>query len=81
MGVLRVLTGQGDRRVIWDEAAVRTGDPEALAALSEAERIFRDHRAAGATAVRAQPGQPAERIEQFDPTAEQLLLIPRVVGG
>jgi hypothetical protein len=27
------------------------------------------------------PGKPAERIEKFDRTAEQIIMIPRVVGG
>jgi hypothetical protein len=56
-------------------------DPEAVAAVREAERIFAEQRARGATAVRVAPGKPAERIEKFDPQAEQIMMIPRVVGG
>ena len=42
---------------------------------------FEEQRARGATAVRVRPGQPAERIQRFDPNAEEIVMIPRVVGG
>jgi hypothetical protein len=66
---------------MWDQTAVLTGELEAQAAVREAERIFAEQRARGATAVRVRPDRPAERIEKFDPEAEQILMIPRVVGG
>jgi hypothetical protein len=66
---------------MWDQTAVLTGELEAQAAVREAERIFAEQRARGATAVRVRPDRPAERIEKFDPEVEQILMIPRVVGG
>ncbi len=81
MGMLRVMSRRGDDRVTWDEQKVLAGDPEAVAAIKEAERIFAQERAKGATAFRVDPGKPAERIEQFDRTAEQIIMVPRVVGG
>jgi hypothetical protein len=81
MGMLRVLSRRGDDRFKWNPTAVEVGDPEAVAAIKEAERIFEEQRARGATAVRVRPGQPAERIQQFDPNAEEIIMIPRVVGG
>lgn len=81
MGMLRVLSRSGDDQFTWNRAAVEVGDPEALAAVREAERIFEEQRARGATAVRMAPGRPAERIERFDPEAEQIVMVPRVVGG
>ena len=81
MGMLRVMSRRGDDRVTWDEQRVLAGDPEATAAIREAERIFAQERAKGATAFRVETGKPAERIEQFDRTAEQIILVPRVVGG
>ncbi len=81
MGCLRVLSRNGDDSLTWDNVGVEIGDPDALAAVREAERIFAEQRAAGATAVRIDPGKPAERIDQFDPEAEQILMVPRVVGG
>jgi len=79
--MLRVMSRRGDDRVTWDEQKVLAGDPEATAAIREAERIFAQERAKGATAFRVETGKPAERIEQFDRTAEQIILVPRVVGG
>jgi hypothetical protein len=79
--MLRVMSRRGDDRITWDEQKVLAGDPEAAAAIREAERIFSQERVKGATAFRIDPGKPAERIEQFDRTAEQIVLVPRVVGG
>jgi len=79
--MLRVMSRRGDDRVTWDQQRVSSGDPEALAAIREAERIFAQERAKGATAFKVDTGKPVERIEQFDRTAEQILLVPRVVGG
>ena len=81
MGMLRVMSRRGDDRVTWDEQKVLAGDPEATAAVREAERIFTQERAKGATAFRVEPGKPTQRIEQFDSTAEQIVMVPRVVGG
>ena len=81
MGMLRVMSRRGDDRVTWDQQKVSANDSEALAAVREAERIFAQERAKGATAFRIDQGRPAERIERFDRTAEQIVLVPRVVGG
>jgi hypothetical protein len=81
MGMLRVISSRGDDRVQWNEQDAQAGDSLAIAAIREAERIFAVARARGATAFRVEPGKPAERIGQFDPQAEQIILVPRVVGG
>ena len=65
----------------WDERKLHTGDPEALAAVREAERIFEEQRARGATAFKVEPDKPAQRIDTFDRTAEQIIMVPRVAGG
>jgi len=75
------MSRRGDDRVTWDEQKARADDSEAIAAVREAERIFAQERAKGATAFRVEPGKPTHRIEQFDPTAEQIVMVPRVVGG
>lgn len=81
MGMLRVMSRRGDDRVAWDEQRVETGDPEALAAVREAERIFREQRGSGATAFRVESGRTLVRIDEFDKTAEQIVMVPRLVGG
>ena len=81
MGVLRVMSRRGDDRLTWDLRQVEVGDPEAVAAVREAEHIFAEQRAKGATAFKVETGQAPVRIDQFDETAEQIVLVPRVVGG
>jgi hypothetical protein len=81
VGMLRVMSRRGDDRVTWDEQKVLAGDPEAIAAIREAERIFAQERAKGATAFRIETGKPPQRIDQFEATAEQIVMVPRVVGG
>jgi hypothetical protein len=81
MGMLRVMSRRGDERVIWDHRKAGAGDTESAAAVREAERIFNAERTRGATAFKVESGKPVERIEQFDITAEQIVMVPRVVGG
>jgi hypothetical protein len=81
MGMLRIMSRKGDERVAWDLNKVETNDPEATAAIREAERIFNQEKARGATAFKVESGKPVERIETFDRTAEQIVMVPRVVGG
>jgi hypothetical protein len=81
MGMLRIMSRRGDERVVWDNDKAETNDAEAVAAIREAERIFNEERSRGATAFKVESGNPVERIEQFDRTAEQIVMVPRVVGG
>jgi hypothetical protein len=81
MSVLRVLNGSGDTSIRWDPERVAVADPEALAAVAEAERIFKKARSSGALAFTVSPGRPAERINEFDPNASEVLVIPAMVGG
>lgn len=81
MGMLRVLSRHGDDRYLWNAPAAEVGDAEAVSAVREAERIFQEQRERGATAVRVKPGQPAERIDTFDPNAQEIVMLPRVIGG
>ena len=81
MGMLRIMSRRGDDRVMWDLKSVESNDPEAVAAIKEAERIFNEERARGATAFKVESGKTAERIDKFDRTAEQIVMVPRVIGG
>lgn len=81
MGKLRVISVQGDHTVVWDDKKAEEGDLEAKAAVKEAERIFEEARAQGATAFSVQASEPGERIEVFDEKAEQIVMVPRMVGG
>lgn len=81
VGMLKVMSKRGDDRHAWDTRRLAVGDPEAEAAVREAERIFNDERARGATAYKIAGDKTTTRIDQFDRTAEQIVVIPRVVGG
>lgn len=81
MSVLRILNGSGDSSVSWDRDRLAASDPEAEAAVQEAERLFAQARANGAVAFRINLDQPATRLNEFDPTAEEILIVPAMVGG
>jgi hypothetical protein len=81
MGKMRVLTSLGDETVVWDKELAEAGDPEALEAVREAERIFEEKCRKGATAFWLSRDAPVRRMDRFDPEAEQVVLVPRVVGG
>ncbi len=81
MSMLRIMSRRGDDRLTWDQQEVQHGNTEALAAVREAERIFEQERAKGATAFRVEAGKPVLRLEHFDATAEQIVMVPRVIGG
>ena len=81
MGMLRIMSRRGDDRLVWDTRKVEAQDKDALAAIEEAERIFDEERKKGTTAFKVEAGKGTQRIEKFDHTAEQIVLVPRVVGG
>ena len=81
MAVMRILSKLGDTKYEWDVARVKEGDVDAMAAVREAERIFAQQRARGATAFKVWPGRRAERLDSFDPQAENVVIVPRVAGG
>ncbi len=81
MGMLRVISKRGDDRLQWNEQEVLAGNPEAQAAVREAERIFSQEQARGSTGYRVDAGKPIERLGHFDAQAEQIVMVPRVVGG
>lgn len=75
------MSKRGDDRIVWDARRAAVGDAEAEAAIREAERIFNETRARGATAFKVDAGKAPTRIDEFDRTAEQIVMVPRVVGG
>lgn len=82
MAKMRILSIHGDTVVEWDAERATEGDVDAAKAVREAERIFKEVRSRGATAFKVDaPDKPAERIDKFDRTAEQIIVVPRVAGG
>jgi hypothetical protein len=43
--------------------------------------MFHEAHALGATGFTPKPDHSIERMERFEQTAEQMILMPRVVGG
>ena len=55
--------------------------PGGLGGRAGGEQIFEEQLLKGATAFRVAPDAPAQRLDRFDPEAEQVVVVPRVVGG
>ena len=81
MASLRVLNSSGDRQISWSTVDLARGDPEAMAAVREAERIFAHERQRGSVAFQVEPGAPGRRVDVFDPSADETLMLPPMVGG
>ncbi len=81
MGMMRTLSRRGDDRVTWDTEKFTVGDPEAEAAVREAEQIFKDARDRGCSAFKVNTDKTTTRINTFDPLADQIILVPRIIGG
>lgn len=82
MAILRILGGNGDTTLTWDPQAVATDDLDAKAAVAEAERIFKENMEKGASAfTRSSPDDTARRIEEFDPNAKEIFVVPAIAGG
>jgi hypothetical protein len=82
MNRLQVMGREGHRELVWDPDKVEAEDPEALDVIAEAEQIVEEALARGQAVFKVEaPDQPAERIERFDRTAPQTVIIPRLAGG
>jgi hypothetical protein len=55
--------------------------PEDASAVAEAERRFLELTGAGFIAAKRTGNGASELIRQFDPTAQETVFIPRLVGG
>jgi hypothetical protein len=56
-------------------------DPADAAAVAEAEARFKQLTGAGFTAARRLGDGKSEVVRSFDATAEEMLFIPRLIGG
>ena len=61
--------------------SVQTFDPKDVVSLQEAERRFAELTGEGFTAAKITGDGKNPIIRQFDPTAEEILMIPRLRGG
>ena len=73
MAIQIVMDRTGDSRHRFDQKDARE--------LAKAEQRFRELTETGYTAaIRTRPGQ-VSRIRSFDPSAEETVFFPRLVGG
>ena len=61
--------------------SVQAFDPKDVVSLQEAERRFAELTGKGFTAAKITGDGKNPIIRQFDPTAEEILMIPRLRGG
>ncbi|MBI4058626.1 hypothetical protein HY404_00080 [Candidatus Microgenomates bacterium] len=83
MGKLVILNGQGHAEVEWDSHKAATGDPEAQAAVREAERVIEEYIKKGAAVFAVMPGtEQGERIYKFNPEEKrEIVIVPQMQGG
>lgn len=80
---MRRLSQRGDDTLAtWDPEAAVQGDTEAQEAVKAAERLFRENTARGEAAFAVDPEtKEGRRLDAFDRTATEILVIPRMAGG
>jgi len=70
---IAVMNSSGDKSIEWS-----LDDPESVA---EAEKLFERIKSQGGAVFRAQPGgEGGGRLHDFDPR-EDMIAVPRIVGG
>lgn len=75
-GMMAELNETGDTKVIWD----RTNPDEVANARATFERLTKDRKFI-AFSVKGKNGDKDERIYEFDPDAERIILVPQNKGG
>lgn len=74
MGELAILDSTGDTKIMWDS----TKPTEVEVARDTFKRLRKE----GYTIFRTdKKGNQSERMDEFDPEAERLIAVPRIVGG
>jgi len=71
--VMYTMDSTGDTRIIWD--------PDNADDVANAKRSFEDLIKKGYQAFSVKGGEKGERVRNFDPKQEKLILAPATVGG
>lgn len=75
-GMMAELNETGDTKVMWD----KDNPDEVAAAKATFDRLTKDRKFA-AFLAKGPKGEQGERIREFDPTAERIILVPQYQGG
>ena len=81
MAILEVMGTMGHQKVQWDRKSLANGDPEAAAAVKEAESIFKESLKKGGAAFKVKADGETERIDKFNPQAERTIVTLPLAGG
>jgi hypothetical protein len=73
-GVIEVLNSSGDMKIMWD----RNNPGEVTAAKAAFDQAIKAKSAV--FAVKTKGGQ-GDKVKEFDPNLERLLVVPQIVGG
>ncbi len=82
--IIRRMCDQGDAVTAWETGVDTDTDPEALAAIAEAERIFREALVRGDVPFKIDGDKGAVKLERWDDQAkeaDEIVIAPRLMGG
>ena len=82
--IIRRMCDQGDAVIAWETGTDTDTDPEALAAIAEAERIFREALVRGDVPFKIDGDKGAVKLERWDDQAkeaDEIVIAPRLMGG
>jgi hypothetical protein len=71
--VMNVLDRSGHTRIGWD--------PSNEDEVEFARGVFEDKTAAGFRAFKVRNGEQSTRMDDFDPSAREMMLVPQLKGG
>ena len=85
VGVIRVMGRSGDTAIQFPRIAsldaLGTLEPDEQYAVLAAQRIVEQAREQSRTVFAVAPGQTPERLSEFRPDAESLMVVARIAGG
>jgi dihydropteroate synthase len=72
---MEILDATGDTKVMWDK------DNEAEVSVAKAAFDAAKARGASIFKVRGKNGERGQRLDQFDPQVERMIVVPQLQGG
>jgi hypothetical protein len=85
VGLIRIMGKSGDAAVQFPRIAsldaLGTLEPDEQYAVQAAQRIVEQARQESRTVFAVSPGQTPERVTEFQPDAESLMVVARIAGG
>jgi hypothetical protein len=85
LGTIRIMGRSGDAAIQFPRIAsldaLGTLEPDEAYAVQVAQRIVEQSRQEQRTVFAVAPGQEPERLTEFKPDAESLMVVARIAGG